>query len=126
MNWFTIDPMEFRIWLTEKYVEWRGDKVGHNSSVSSFAEYIGTKQQLMSGWMNGDYAPAKANIDKLANKLGYEIYDILNIPQDERPIRADIRAAIRKIPPEYLDEVLLLIEEYTKQHSWYRSNVAGV
>ena len=120
MNWFTIDSVEFRIWLTEKYVEWRGDKVGHNSSVSSFAEYIGTKQQLMSGWMNGDYAPAKANIDKLANKLGYEIYDILDIPQDERPTRADIRAAIRQVPPENMDEILILIEEYLRVHGWDR------
>ena len=120
MNWFTIDPMEFRIWLTEKYVEWRGDKFGHNSSVTAFAEYIGTKQQLMSGWMNGDFAPAKANIDKLANKLGYEIYDILDIPPEERPTRADIRAAIRRVPPENMDEILNLIEEYLRVHGWDR------
>ena len=115
MNWFTIDPMEFRIWLTEKYIEWRGDKIGHSGSVTAFAEHVGASQPQMSAWMNGDYAPAKANLDKLADKLGYEVYDILDIPQDERSVRSDIRRIIHQVPLEHLDDLKMLIEDFLSQ-----------
>jgi len=43
--------------------------------------------------------PSLENAIKIADKFGTEVYDILDIPQDERPVRADLREAIRQVPP---------------------------
>lgn len=78
--------MEFSEWITNKYVEWRGDAIGRNRSVSEFAEYIGVKQQAMSSWMNGITPKRHETITRLAAQLGPEVYDVLGI---DRPPQAD-------------------------------------
>ena len=71
--------MEFADWLNKKYIEYRGDT---RSTVSEFAEYIGVRQPVMSGWMKkGGKKPDRNNILKIADKLGPEVYDVLGLPR---------------------------------------------
>lgn len=74
----------------------------------------------MSRWMNEKNNPSLENARKIADRFGNEVYDILDIPQDERPVRADLREAIRQVPPENQDELLELIEEFLRDHGWQR------
>ena len=110
----------FGDWITQKYLEWRGDGIGRAKSVSAFADYLGVSQPLLTRWMNGDYNPNKENANKIAFRLGYEVYDVLEIPEDDRPIRYDLRRAIQSVPPENQDELLQLIDKYLRDHGWTR------
>jgi len=74
--------MRFSDWITLKYVEWRGNAVGREKTISDFAEYIGVSQSLMSLWMKpkgGSVPRSQDSISKLIARYGVEVYDILNI-----------------------------------------------
>ena len=71
---------EFDEWITGKYLEWRGDKVGRGGTVSAFARYVGVDQSIMSYWMSGRNTPDSAkSINALVSRFGGEVYDVLGI-----------------------------------------------
>ena len=109
---------EISDWLMNKFLEWEKE-TGERQTFKAFADYLGVKPTTFSSWMNSGIPPTGDNIRKVADKLGYEIYDILDIPQDERPVRADLREAIRQIPPGNQDDLLELIEEFLRDHGWH-------
>lgn len=112
--------VDFKEWITQQYLEWRGDAYGRTNTVSDFADYLDVKQQMVSSWMNGNSKPSLKSINKLAFRLGYEVYDVLEIPEDERPVRYDIRKLIQKVPPENQEELRDLIERYLIGKGWER------
>ena len=57
--------MEFREWITRKYIDWRGDAIGNDRSITDFAKMIGISHQVMGNWMNGAIPNRKATVDKL-------------------------------------------------------------
>ena len=68
---------EFAEWLEGKFLSWMGE-AGRRRTVTEFAKYIGVSQSLMSQWLNGHYLPDLKNINKIAERLGPEVYDLLN------------------------------------------------
>lgn len=106
-------------WIMDRFIEWeRGEP--RRQSYSAFARYLDVNQSSLSQWIAGSYPPSGENVVKIADRLGYEIYDILEIPQDERPIRKDLREAIRQVPPENQDELLDLIDQFLIDHGYKR------
>jgi transcriptional regulator with XRE-family HTH domain len=77
--------MEFKQWLEMKYLNWQHDN-GSRKTVLEFAEYLGSTQQTVSGWMNGTRKPQGENIELLAHKLGIEVYDVLGLPRPDRDL----------------------------------------
>jgi hypothetical protein len=75
--------MEFSGWITHKYIDWRGDAVGNEKSISQYALLIGVKQPTLSQWMKkgGNKPESKIQIEKLVNFFGYEVYDALGLPR---------------------------------------------
>jgi transcriptional regulator with XRE-family HTH domain len=69
---------EFPDWLKRKYLDWQHDQ-GDLKTMIQFAEYLGVTQQSLSAWVNGKSPPTGDNLLKLADKLGYEVYDILGV-----------------------------------------------
>lgn len=67
-------------WLRNKYLEWQLSE-GDRRTVVEFAEYLGVPQPSLSEWMGGKYAPRGRSVAKLGGKLGFEIYDILDVPR---------------------------------------------
>lgn len=109
----TITLVEFHNWITRKYVEWRGSAIGHERSISEFAEYIGVSQQLMSGWMKpGGMVPrSQKSINKLVAVYGAaEVYEALGLDapksQDEE---------LRQIPPELREQFIQDRKEFIRQ-----------
>lgn len=47
---------------------------------AAFVRWLGVQPTNFSGWINMDRLPQGENADKLATKLGLEIYDILGLP----------------------------------------------
>lgn len=111
--------VEFKDWITQEYIKWRGNAIGHERSISDFAEYIGISQPLMVKWMNGG-KPSTDNQVLIAEKLGVEVYEVLEIPQAERPVPKNLRELINKIPPENQEELRDLIEAYILRQGWER------
>jgi transcriptional regulator with XRE-family HTH domain len=96
--------MDYNRWLMDKFVEWERKK-GQRQSYSAFARYLGVKQSSLSQWLAGNYPPSRENVEKLAEKLGPEIYDIMGM---ERP-DPDIEQLVRlysAATPEQKKEIL--------------------
>lgn len=105
--------MSFSKWITERYIEWRGDAIGHDRSITDFSKMIGVSQSLMSHWMNGDRAPSgHKTVSKLA-AIYPEVYKILGIEKPEAdtqftqlplPFRERLEAATAEINLRYQRE----------------------
>ena len=71
--------VEFKDWIVKKYVEWRGDAIGNDRSITDYAKFIGVSQPVMSGWMTGIKPNREQSISKLADKYP-DVYSILGLP----------------------------------------------
>ena len=72
--------MSFHQWIKSKYLEWRGDAIGRDKSISQFAEYIGIPQPTVSTWMLGKNEPKdERSIRALADRFGPDVFDVLNV-----------------------------------------------
>lgn len=101
-------------WLNAKFLEWERNE-GKRKTMVQFAEYLGVAQPSLSAWATGKYVPKGQNLAKIAEKLGYEIYDVLGIP---RPMPAeldekinDLIQAARQFPPEIQAHVIAAFRE---------------
>ncbi len=99
--------MNFPEWLTAKYVEWRGDRVGRGTSMTAYAKYLGVRQSLFNEWMQGRKLPGKVSLRKLAPKYP-DVYDVLGIPPPvaESPFDA--------LPPDMARALQLATEEVNR------------
>lgn len=72
--------MIFSEWITGKYVEWRGGKVGRDASILQFANLIGVTEGSMGHWMNGRRTPGSPeSLSALFSFFGSEVYKVLGI-----------------------------------------------
>ena len=93
----------FNEWITQKYIQWRGNAFGREKTISDFAEYIGVSQSLMSRWMKpgGNVPSSQDAISKLFDKYKIEIYDILGIQlNDAERNRLEFNELIAQLTPE--------------------------
>lgn len=68
---------EFRQLLLQGYLDWQ-KKIGKRGSVSAYADSIGFQRGTFTNYMNGKRVPrAEKELEKLAAKLGLEVYDTL-------------------------------------------------
>lgn len=70
--------MNFSQFMELKFIEWQ-HQVGGRKTVLEFATYLGIAQTTASSYMNGKRIPEGETVNKLAEKLGMEIYDSLNL-----------------------------------------------
>jgi hypothetical protein len=105
--------MEFYNWMTRKYLEWRGDAIGREKSITQFAKYIGVSQQLMTEWLRegGNIPRDKKKINKLVEKYGDEVFVVLGL------VTPEIGARIEKLREDYYastdkDGRLKLVEDF--------------
>ena len=114
--------VDFSDWFVAKYLHWRGDAIGRERSQRAFARYLGLNPQQVNDWLNGKKRPEAADsINKLVDKFGGEVYDMLNIappafePTDEqlRPTAElismfpeDMRPQVRQSINETLTAIL--------------------
>jgi hypothetical protein len=109
--------MEFSEWITKKYVEWRGNRVGHGISVADFAKEFGASQQVMSGWMHpGSKPPKKPEyLNALEKRYGAEFLQALGIERSvfttgishdqlPLPLRLSLDAALADLNAAYAAE----------------------
>jgi hypothetical protein len=68
-----------REFLTERYLEYRRE-YGEETTIYKFAKELDVHPVAFIYWMQGRKLPSRDNVDRLANKLGNDIYHILDEP----------------------------------------------
>jgi len=101
-------------WLKQKYLEWQLS-LGDRRSISQFADFLGVPQPSLSEWMGNKYQPRGTSVAKIAEKLGYEVYDVLGItrplPKDLNPNMVELIKAVRQFPEGVQTRVLAAVQE---------------
>jgi transcriptional regulator with XRE-family HTH domain len=85
-------------WLEHQFLDWQR-KEGERRTVEEFATWLGVSRGTFNKWLNGDRKPDGESIAILAEKLGVEIYDVLDVPRPDPELQAIIRNWAR-IPAE--------------------------
>jgi transcriptional regulator with XRE-family HTH domain len=67
---------ELKAFLNMEYLKWQ-QKEGGRRTIQDFADYLDVDRPTLSVWMNGKRVPDDRNVDKLAYRLGQDIYDVL-------------------------------------------------
>jgi len=95
--------MDFSEWITRQYLQWQEEQ-GRRRSVKDFAAYLGVPQQALSCWMSGAYRPkGMRNVTHLAEKLGPEVYERLDLPNPQPQLEEqviELARALQEFPPE--------------------------
>jgi len=109
---------EFRNYLLRKMSEY-DQKIGKRITQAEFADYLGVNRVSITQWLNGKKPDIK-NTQKLAMKLGEEVFDLLGY---ERPsIRINrLQKYYDAAPPEQRDWLLDQIENILISKGWIRS-----
>lgn len=99
--------MDFSDWITRKYIEWRGDAIGQERSITKFAEMLEVPQSLMTQWLKkgGKVPTSQKYTSILIRHFGVEAYDILGIP---RPSQEDVLSGL---PSDFASSVRSALEE---------------
>jgi len=81
---------EFSRWFERKFVEWQ-NSTGKRKTIDEFAKWLGFKQPIVSLWMSGDRSPSQYSADRIALKLGDEVYTLLGLqPSDMRLVGIEV------------------------------------
>jgi transcriptional regulator with XRE-family HTH domain len=114
--------MEFQKWLLQKYLDWQAEQ-GRPRTEVDFAEYLGVKQQSLSAWLRGYYAPkGYLAVKALVAKYGREVYTALGA---ETPLQPELEEAMARLSkvladlPEQLKEfIFLTFEQAIREKFW--------
>lgn len=74
---------DFAKWLERKYIDWMRD-IGAITTQREFAEFIGIDPMNLSNYLNAKRRmPDPDAVEKMADKLGPEVYDILGLARPD-------------------------------------------
>lgn len=104
---------EFADWLEKKYLDWQ--YLNGRASIRNFAKWLDVNQALVVRYMNGKERPGPKILPKLAEKLGYAVYDVLGLARPDEVEETLIRQ-YRSIPPEHKEEYSQALREFI--HAW--------
>lgn len=99
-------------WLNQKFLEWQNEK-GMPQKQKDFAAYIGVKPTTYSSWVNDGVPPSGENLYKLADKLGFEVFDIVGAepPSPVVSTLKEAQEAYERLSPE---EQIAFLEKINK------------
>lgn len=114
MNSMVKSRTKFSQWLTSQYLDWQ-HKQGRITNLSEFAAYIAISQSQLSQYMNDRYRPSIEVVAKIAEVLGNEIYDALDLPQPD-PLLTYIQSAWDRLTPAHRQALHEQTEQYLNDH----------
>ena len=77
--------MTFPQFLDRKFLEFQQGQGGRRT-VAEFAAFIGVKQSTLSIWWNSGSEPSGESVRLLAEKLGLEVYDVLELDRPDEDL----------------------------------------
>ncbi len=85
------EKLLFKDYIFNKFLEWEKTQPKKRSNFSAFSRWLTdnsydviVKQQVVDSWMNGSIPKDHKYVMVLVEKLGDEIYEILDIPRPNR------------------------------------------
>lgn len=103
----------FSVLLERKFLEWQIAQGGRKSQ-AEFASLVGVSRPAFTMWLNGQHLPDRESAVKLANYLGPEILDALDLPRPD-PYLQSINSRWSRIPAEKQRKLAELAEQYEKE-----------
>jgi len=99
--------MDFSEWITKKYIDWRGNAIGQERSITKFADKLNVNHSLMTQWMKkgGKVPNSQKYISALIKEYGVEVYDVLGIP---RPSENEVFSGL---PSEFSNPLVSALSE---------------
>jgi hypothetical protein len=104
--------------LHERFLQWQLASK-RKQTLRSWAEHLDVAVTSLSGWMSGTIIPAGANLEKLAAKLGPEIYDALGAPRPD-PLVEEIRQVSEELSEDQRAELRRLLDDYLRSQGYRR------
>ena len=78
---------EFANWLEGQFINWMQER-GEVTTQREFAEFLGLDQVQLSHYMNERRKkPDKVSLEKIAARLGPEIYDVLGLARPDPQLK---------------------------------------
>jgi len=103
-------------WFEARFSEWGRGVDRQDRTVTAFADYLGIDRTLVSHWINGIRRPSYENAKKIAEKLGGDVYSLV----DAVPPDPDLRRIIRNwdnLPDWYKRQLLEEIERFEHENN---------
>ena len=73
---------ELAAWMEDQFIRWISE-TGQRHTVTEFAEWLDIARPVVSRYLSGDRVPTGNNVDKIAYRLGPEIYDLLGLQRPD-------------------------------------------
>jgi transcriptional regulator with XRE-family HTH domain len=100
----------FSILLERKFLEWQIEQ-GERKSQAEFANLVGVSRAAFTMWLNGKHLPDRESAVKLANYLGPEILDALDLPRPD-PLLQSINSRWSNLPADKQQKLAKDAERY--------------
>ena len=107
-------------WLNHHFIEWI-TSTGERHTVTEYAEYLGVSRSLLSRYLSGKILPSESNVYRIADVLGNEIYDIMEIPKPD-PLLRYINRQWDYLTPEEQKQIMELLDSFTAQEERKRAD----
>lgn len=78
---------DFKVWFEGKYIQWRNKQEDRKANISRFSEWLRIPVASVDQYLNGHAIPKGDNLFRIATKLSFEVYDLLNYPQPDRAVK---------------------------------------
>jgi len=109
---------QFKDFFFQQFSDWEKSQPGKRSTFTAFADYLShnslnlvIRQQYVSGWIKGDFEPSEKYAPALAEKLGNEVYEILEF-KPPNPLLLAINSRWEHIPPDKQQKLAELAEQF--------------
>lgn len=103
----------FGQFLDKEYLKWQ-QELQRRATQGEFAEYIGVERSLLSHYLNNGTLPTKEMAQRIAERLGPEVFRVLE-NADPDPVISWIGRNWQNIPPEIQEQLIGLIKAYTQE-----------
>lgn len=100
----------FSQFLLSKLQEFEKQR-GQRTTLDKFAEHLGVKRPILSIWLSGKSKPSLDSVRQLAEVLGPEVYEVLDLPQPN-PYLQKINQLFERLSPEHQRKLAEDAEHY--------------
>lgn len=111
---YNIQVPTFSEYLLNKLQEFEKQR-GQRTTLDKFAEYLGVKRPILSIWLSGKSQPSLESVRQLAEKLGPEVYEVLNLPSPN-PYLQKISQLFEHLSPEHQRQLAEEAERYQTEN----------
>lgn len=122
-NCIIYNVSDFSTWLNKKFLDWQYN-TGERQTLKAFARYLDVKTTTLSSWLNDDVPPTGDNLYKVADKLGFEIYDLLDVPPPTPQFVHEMKTTYNALPaeqqPEFQEDLERFLAEWLTEHGFKR------